>query len=431
MSEYFRKPIVKTLMLKGQEGQSIKEIKKTSTRGLVDTYTITLTDGTTSTFSVANGKGISSISKTGTRGLVDTYTITLTDGTTSTFTVENGEGLQNLQVGGRNLYYTKDFSVLVKNDISSYSLNNGEITVTAKGQDMYFGEALFNGATYKYKNSPLMNVEGASSITISISNTTFNKNIGAFLDKNQTIIGSNLSFKSCVKTLRVPSGAVYFILRVGNGNSVSGTTYKTTVKVERGNIATDWTPAPEDLAMKSELATVATSGSYNDLKDKPTIPTVTNDLTNALKQNYDYAYNAVKADETVTYTKHSEDFKAVVAQAISGIAVNNSRLDTVVKGKFVQVSIKVAVMGDLSVPTINSELPIRFSNFGLPNMKSTIEHLTDDAIGREMKSDNSYVFDYNSVQTYPSKISIVGFNNIHDGNIKTLTINKTITYIAE
>lgn len=55
MSEYFRKPIVKTLMLKGQEGQSIKDIKKTSTNGLVDTYTITLTDGTTSTFTVTNG----------------------------------------------------------------------------------------------------------------------------------------------------------------------------------------------------------------------------------------------------------------------------------------------------------------------------------------------------------------------------------------
>lgn len=55
MSEYFRKPIVKILMLKGQEGQSIKSIEKTSTSGIVDTYTITLTDGTTSTFTVTNG----------------------------------------------------------------------------------------------------------------------------------------------------------------------------------------------------------------------------------------------------------------------------------------------------------------------------------------------------------------------------------------
>lgn len=56
MSEYFRKPIVKTLMLKGQEGQSIKKIQKTSTSGLADTYTITLTDGATSTFTVTNGE---------------------------------------------------------------------------------------------------------------------------------------------------------------------------------------------------------------------------------------------------------------------------------------------------------------------------------------------------------------------------------------
>lgn len=40
--------------------------------------------------SAGNGRGIVSISKTGTSGLVDTYTITYTDNTTSTFTVTNG-----------------------------------------------------------------------------------------------------------------------------------------------------------------------------------------------------------------------------------------------------------------------------------------------------------------------------------------------------
>lgn len=40
----------------------------------------------------ATGNGIASIAKTGTSGLVDTYTITYTNGQTSTFTVTNGEG---------------------------------------------------------------------------------------------------------------------------------------------------------------------------------------------------------------------------------------------------------------------------------------------------------------------------------------------------
>lgn len=71
-------------------GKTIQSIELTGTVGLVDTYTITYSDGTTSTFDVTNGNGIVSIAKTGTAGNIDTYTITLTDGSTSTFTVTNG-----------------------------------------------------------------------------------------------------------------------------------------------------------------------------------------------------------------------------------------------------------------------------------------------------------------------------------------------------
>lgn len=40
----------------GTPGRGIQKIEKTNTEGLVDTYTITYTDGTTSTFTVTNGK---------------------------------------------------------------------------------------------------------------------------------------------------------------------------------------------------------------------------------------------------------------------------------------------------------------------------------------------------------------------------------------
>ena len=40
------------------------------------------------------GNGIANISKTGTSGLIDTYTITFTDGTTTTFQVTNGQNGQ-------------------------------------------------------------------------------------------------------------------------------------------------------------------------------------------------------------------------------------------------------------------------------------------------------------------------------------------------
>ena len=83
--------VFKTIMLKGESGSSISRIEKTSSALNVDTYTIYLNDGNTTTFEVTNGSSIESIEKTATSGYIDTYTVTLTDGSTSTFTVRNGE----------------------------------------------------------------------------------------------------------------------------------------------------------------------------------------------------------------------------------------------------------------------------------------------------------------------------------------------------
>ena len=60
---------------------------------------------------------------------------------------------------------------------------------------------------------------------------------------------------------------------------------------DKPTIPTAYThPDTHPASMITGLSTVATSGSYADLTNKPTIPTVTNDLTNALKSNYDKAY---------------------------------------------------------------------------------------------------------------------------------------------
>lgn len=99
-----------SIFVAGEDGRGIASIVKTGTSGLVDTYTITYTDATTSTFNVTNGAqgaqgadgvGIESIEKTSTIGLVDTYTITMSNGTTTTFEVTNGKdgvdlGLANI-----------------------------------------------------------------------------------------------------------------------------------------------------------------------------------------------------------------------------------------------------------------------------------------------------------------------------------------------
>lgn len=47
---------VKVMLLKGEAGASIKSIDKTSSDGLIDTYTVKMTDGAESSFYVTNGR---------------------------------------------------------------------------------------------------------------------------------------------------------------------------------------------------------------------------------------------------------------------------------------------------------------------------------------------------------------------------------------
>lgn len=74
--------------------KSIDSISLSGTSGLIDTYTITFTDGSTSNYSVKNGadgKSITGITKTSTSGNVDHYDVDLSDGTTiNGFDVTNG-----------------------------------------------------------------------------------------------------------------------------------------------------------------------------------------------------------------------------------------------------------------------------------------------------------------------------------------------------
>ena len=91
---------VKVMLVKGIDGAGIEKIEKTGTVGLVDTYTITMTDGRKTTFTVTNGSSIASIDYTSSSGLVDTYTVTLTNGDTTTFQVTNGNGISSIAKTG-------------------------------------------------------------------------------------------------------------------------------------------------------------------------------------------------------------------------------------------------------------------------------------------------------------------------------------------
>ena len=113
-------------------GSSVTGCTKTSTAGLIDTYTMTFSDGYSTTFTVVNGKGISSITLDSSSGLVDTYTITYNDGTTTTFDVTNGRDGIGSSIG---------------------SLSDVDITSPANKDGL-----VYNGTTGKWENKALKDV---------------------------------------------------------------------------------------------------------------------------------------------------------------------------------------------------------------------------------------------------------------------------------
>lgn len=130
----------------GEAGRGITNIAKISTSGLVDTYRITYSDNTTSTYQVTNGRngtngtngtngrdgvGIASIVETThstTSGGRNVVTVTLTDGTTATFDVYNGAKGDSGQVPLKNV--TGSSAALQTNTFARFTNSLSAITVT-------------------------------------------------------------------------------------------------------------------------------------------------------------------------------------------------------------------------------------------------------------------------------------------------------------
>lgn len=113
------------------------------------------------------------------------------------------------------------------------------------------------------------------------------------------------------------------------------------------------TDAESTYAKISSLSTVATSGSYNDLSNKPTIPTKVSDLTNdsGFVTSSDLSTYALKSEIPVNTSELNNDSGFITSSALSGYAQTSSLAAVATSGSYNDLEDKPTIPTEYVLPT--------------------------------------------------------------------------------
>ena len=166
----------------------------------------------------------------------------------------------NVVVGGRNLLLNSNFST---GDISNWSVNGAATVVEVDG----FNAIQLTGVNGGFYNYPIGKEGGVYTVSFKAKpvGTTSSLRVGflnAGISSNIAVSGSWSRYSFTMTSV----SANQLFLFYANGNTSSGV-YITDIKLEKGNIATDWTPAPEDI--QTDIDALATRVSTAELKITP------------------------------------------------------------------------------------------------------------------------------------------------------------------
>lgn len=210
----------------------------------------------------ANGNGIASIVKTSTVGLVDTYTITYDDGTTTTYDITNGQNgskwYKGTAISGTGTSITGFPGVV--NDFYLNSADGYVYTCTKTG-----GSLLPDAAEWDYVMT--LTGGGGTSVTV-IDNLTSTSSTDALSANQGRALKGMVDGKASDNQTFTQAGS--------RANLVSGESFSTIL----GKL----------MKWYDDLKTVAFSGSYTDLSNQPTIPSAANSGALYIQQNGVSAY---------------------------------------------------------------------------------------------------------------------------------------------
>ena len=249
--------------------------------------------------------------------------ITYTDNTTST-SYGVSSTLDSLMVGGRNLF---KHSSLVGEQLTCDSINGCNSIDTEKYEDIGYhivtsnAGNLNNGILFVFKDFTTLGLKKGDTITFSIDVKGTSDEHNPFLkiwlpkdDPNAWWVGdqSNNSefvptneFKRASVTFTIPNTYELSYIFFGVHGNIQSDLYIRNVKLEKGTVATDWTPAPEDFKKRISDVETAISNNAKEIKLKASQDEVT-----------------TISDNLRVFTKTSTEFK----QTVEGWQLNWDKL---------------------------------------------------------------------------------------------------------
>lgn len=255
-----------------------------------------------------DGVGISDISKTSSAGLVDTYTITYTDSSTDTFNVTNGED--------GNKWYR---GTAISGKDPNPTVFSGSGIAKANPNDFYLNAT--EGAVY------------------------------------HCVTGGNAS---------TATWSYDFTMTGGGGGGGTSDYNELTNKPQINSVSLSGNKSASDLGLMpaTTLAQVATSGSYSDLSNTPTIPTV----TNTYSSTSDDAMSGKAVNAALGTLDGSISGSPGTGKTLSAF----SQTDGVVSATFQNISITKSQVSDFPViPTINDSNYLSVQQNGVEKAKYT------------------------------------------------------------
>lgn len=260
MNEFFKKPVVKILMLKGEKGDKGDTGTGLSAGGKTGQYLLKKSDADYDYVWSA----ITTVSWDNVSEKPDAYPTTWEkvtgkqDATTSAsglMSADDKSKLDDLQVGGRNLLLNSGVEITNNEyEISHYYVSPSEGEVLSDGNGY-----LVPGKTYTVTICATPG-ENVKYLGLYVSSGTSNISLLNFNGNGKQILKD--TFKCRYTHENEPSEPYQSVVRLLRFPNESGVTYGNTtiywIKIESGTMSTDWTPAPEDVDSKIDALNSAT-----------------------------------------------------------------------------------------------------------------------------------------------------------------------------